>query len=678
MTIAVLSGSPAINAGDPSSCPSSDQRGVVRPQGAGCDIGAYEFVTGTTTTLVSAPNPSAYGESVTFTATVADSEAGSVPTGTVTFMDGATPLGIATLDGTAHAVFSTAALAAGSHEITAVYGGDTSFVTSTSAPLTQSVVQAATTTTITGDAPDPSVTGQAVTVTYTIIPVAPGSGTPTGDVTVSDGTNTCTGTVAAGGCSITFAIPGTGTLTATYAGDANFTGSVSPGETHTVNKAATTTAITVDAPDPSLAGQTVTVSYGVTVAAPGSGTPTGNVTVTDGASSCTGTVAAGSCIVALTTAGAHTLTATYAGDANYVGSVSAGESHTVDKSGTTTAITSDTPDPSVIGQIVTVSYSVTATAPGSGTPAGNVTVSDGVNSCTSTVAAGSCSLALATSGPRTLTATYAGDANFNGSSGTAAHAVLFQYLLGLSTSGSGTVTGNMIGVEGDGINCGSNCSETYNQGTVVILTAVPAAGWNFKTWAGDPDCSDGQVTVNGAMTCEAVFVLNNSVTFPAATGNGDITLVTNSPGCGFTSWGAKTEAQTGDDAAFEYPYGLVEFTLNCADADVTITFPGSVIGSTYRKYGPTTPGLVSTSAWYTLGNVTDNGNNSVTLHLHDGQLGDDTGVDGIIVDQGGVAQPAGKGPVDVPTMTEWGMIVFMVLAGLGAVRYLRKTGVIRG
>jgi uncharacterized repeat protein (TIGR01451 family) len=41
-TMPLLPGSPAINAGDPASCPGTDQRGVERPQGAGCDVGAYE------------------------------------------------------------------------------------------------------------------------------------------------------------------------------------------------------------------------------------------------------------------------------------------------------------------------------------------------------------------------------------------------------------------------------------------------------------------------------------------------------------------------------------------------------------------------------------------------------------------------------------------------------------
>ena len=44
LTHALLAGSPAIDAADDGVCPATDQRGVVRPQGMGCDVGAYEYV----------------------------------------------------------------------------------------------------------------------------------------------------------------------------------------------------------------------------------------------------------------------------------------------------------------------------------------------------------------------------------------------------------------------------------------------------------------------------------------------------------------------------------------------------------------------------------------------------------------------------------------------------------
>jgi hypothetical protein len=125
--------------------------------------------------------------------------------------------------------------------------------------------------------------------------------------------------------------------------------------------------------------------------------------------------------VTFDTVGAKTLTATYTGDTTHAGS-SDTEDHAV-KANTTTTITSDAPDPSTDGQNVTVNFTVTVNPPGSGTPTGDVTVSDGVDSCSASVAAGSCVLVLNTLGTRSLTATYPGDTDFNGSSDTEGHQV---------------------------------------------------------------------------------------------------------------------------------------------------------------------------------------------------------------------------------------------------------------
>ncbi|MBI3174925.1 MAG: Ig-like domain repeat protein [Chloroflexi bacterium] len=217
-----------------------------------------------------------------------------------------------------------------------------------------------TTTAITSDTPDPSIIGESVAFNYTVS-VNGGSGTPTGNVTVSDGANSCTGTVAAGTCSITFTSLGTKTLTATYEGDTYFNTSTSASVSHQVVNANTTTTITSDTPDPSLTGDAVTVNYSVTVVAPGTGIPTGNVTVSDGTNSCTGTVATGTCSITLTTPGVRTLTATYAGDSNFGGSTSAGVSHTVNAA---PAITSA----NTITFMVGINGSFTVTATGYPTP----------------------------------------------------------------------------------------------------------------------------------------------------------------------------------------------------------------------------------------------------------------------------------------------------------------------
>jgi hypothetical protein len=79
-------------------------------------------VYGTTTALASSPNPSDFGQSVTFTATVASG--GGVPVGTVTFTEGANVLASAVpVDAAGHAAFGTAALAVGSHVVTAAFTG---------------------------------------------------------------------------------------------------------------------------------------------------------------------------------------------------------------------------------------------------------------------------------------------------------------------------------------------------------------------------------------------------------------------------------------------------------------------------------------------------------------------------------------------------------------------------
>src|SRR5262249_3163435 len=102
----------------------------------------------TVTTVTSSANPALVGQVVTFTATVS---ASGTPTGTVTFNDGATTLGTATLNNSGQATFATSALAVGSHTITASYGGDAAFLGSTSAPLTQSIDP----TQVTSITPDP-------------------------------------------------------------------------------------------------------------------------------------------------------------------------------------------------------------------------------------------------------------------------------------------------------------------------------------------------------------------------------------------------------------------------------------------------------------------------------------------------------------------------------------------
>jgi hypothetical protein len=181
--------------------------------------------------LKSSPNPSVFGEEVTFTATVNPAGVSSnTPTGTVVFDDGQTPIEVLSLTN-GSASFNTGALSVGSHNITATYGGDANFATSTSSILTQVVDKASTTTTLLG-APNPANVGQTVTLTATVAAVSPGAGSPTGIVTFSEGAATLgTGTVSSGVATLNISTlsAGSHTIIASYGGDTNFIASASAG-----------------------------------------------------------------------------------------------------------------------------------------------------------------------------------------------------------------------------------------------------------------------------------------------------------------------------------------------------------------------------------------------------------------------------------------------------------------
>ncbi|MGW3274571.1 Ig-like domain repeat protein [Streptomyces kronopolitis] len=230
--------------------------------------------------------------------------------------------------------------------VSALYSGDSNFSSSSGTDL-QTVAPASTLTTVTS-APDPSVTGQPVTLTATVAALAPGAGVPTGTVTFDfgDGTATTSAPVSGGVARVTHtytSASGPLTVTALYDGDVSFLSS-SGTDTQTVNKAATTTAV-VSSPDPTVVGQPMTITATVASAAPGSGTPAGTVTFDfgDGTAPVTAPVAGGPATVGHTytaTAGSpYPLTATYNGDANYTPS-SGTDTQTVNKAATTTAVVS--------------------------------------------------------------------------------------------------------------------------------------------------------------------------------------------------------------------------------------------------------------------------------------------------------------------------------------------------
>jgi hypothetical protein len=196
---------------------------------SGSTVQSVQNLSATTTTATSSPNPSALGQSVTFTSTTTSST--GVPAGKVTFTEGTTVWASnVTVDGSGHASFSTTALAAGSHTITATFTGATGWGNSSGNAPPQVVNAAAGTTTTVTSSLNPSVRKQAVTFTATVAANPPGTGTPTGTVTFKDGTRTLgSASLTAGQASFTTSSLSKGThqITAVYGGSSSFLTSTS-------------------------------------------------------------------------------------------------------------------------------------------------------------------------------------------------------------------------------------------------------------------------------------------------------------------------------------------------------------------------------------------------------------------------------------------------------------------
>jgi len=194
------------------------------------------------------------------------------------------------------------------------------------------------------------------------------------------------------------------TVTYSYAGDSTFAAATNSATTLTVTPASQTITFTggpAAAAYGSTFGVSATASSGLTVTI----TASGACTISGGAGSGTVTMTSGTgnCVV----------TANQAGNSNFSAAPPKSSSTTAQTASSTTVISSNSPNPSTTGQAVAIGVKVT----GAGTPTGSVHVNASTGeACTATLAsgAGTCSITFTTTGPRTLTAVYSGDGNFNG------------------------------------------------------------------------------------------------------------------------------------------------------------------------------------------------------------------------------------------------------------------------
>jgi hypothetical protein len=359
-----------------------------------------------TTTITSSLNPAPAGASVTFTAFVASSY--GTPTGTVTFTDGATVLGTATLSA-GIATYASSSLTVGTHTITASYAASTNFAAS-SASLSE-VINGLTSGTFVSAAPNPAYVGETVTLSATVNGTR---ATPTGNITFMDET-AALGTAALNASGVatlsaTFATGGVHNLTAVYAGDRVFNPSTS--SVFAENVLLNPTAITVSAsPNPAVVFQTIGFTAQLTSST--GYVATGTVTfLANGTPIGTGTLQGGQALFSTSTlsAGTYAITASYGGSAGAASSSSVPFTLVVAPESSNVTLTSSA-NPALLGGAVT--FTAKVAVPG-GAPTGSMQFYDAgtllstaiVNAQQATYTTNTLAL-----GTHPITAVYSGDTN---------------------------------------------------------------------------------------------------------------------------------------------------------------------------------------------------------------------------------------------------------------------------
>ncbi len=542
---------------------------------------------GTTTTLTASPaSGDVFGQTVTLTATVSATPA--VDGGTVSFYDGSiTPanlIGTTSVDtSTGIASISTSNLSvntSGGHTLIAVYNGDTNFTASSNSISNYLISQANSTTTVTATPASGDVYGQNATFTATLASTltgapAPASGTVTfydGDVVNGTFLGSSTVTVSNGIATATLnyanlSVSPTGhTITAVYSGNGNYIFSAGALSNYIVSPAATTTTVAANPAPGSVFGQSVNFSAIITSNSPSTLTPDGGTVnfydagtlIGSGTVIVSGGVAKAQLNISSLSVTSHNISATYLGDANFVGSTGVLSNYTVSLANTTTTLTAS-PSSGSFGQPVTFTVTVVSKAPSrANIDGGTVSFYDGSVSTanllgtvplvvTTGVGTGTfttSSLAVNTTPGHTIIAVYSGDSEFATSTGNLSNyqvakagtittvgaspssGDIFGQPVTLTASVTTNFTGGPMadggtvsfydGVAGNGLFLGSapvNTTTGIASLTTSLLSVNTASGHTITAvYSGDTNFAAG----SGSLTNYLVFPVNTSTT---VTGN---------------------------------------------------------------------------------------------------------------------------------------------------------------
>ena len=366
-----------------------------------------------------------------------------------------------------------------------------------------------------------------------------------------------------------------------------------------VNQDSSTTTVSSTA-DPSVFGQAVTFTATVSAVAPGVGTPTGTITFTEGSATLAATVAMTSGQATFTTSAfsvaTHTITASYSGDGNFQTSTGTDSTspQVVNQDSSSTTISSSV-NPSVFGQVVTFTATVSAMSPGAGTPSGTVTFEEGSTTLAATVSVDSSgkatfSISSLSPGTHTITALYKGDGNFLTSSGSDSgspqvvtqlagsstavtssprpsvwgQTVTFTATVSTVSQGSGTPTGTVTFMEGSttlaSVALASGIA-TYTTSALAVGTHTISASYsgdsNFPASSGS-DSSAPQV-VNKAKT-STVLTVSSALQALLPSPFNDFPVVVGTGGGGTTLTLTATVAAVAPGAGT--PTGMVTFTAD--------------------------------------------------------------------------------------------------------------------
>jgi sugar lactone lactonase YvrE len=596
--------------------------------------------TATTITLTGSAN-SLSGKTLTLSATI--TSASGIPAGTVTFLDNGISIGQGTLSAQGIATLSTSALTVGSHPLTTVYAGSTSYSTSTSAPLLESIALATTTLTLNGPA-NPIDAGTPATFTVTLT----GNGVaPTGQLILTDGatvigaqavTSIGTFTFTTSTLSIT-----THQLTAAYAGDANNASATSNIFTATVRQAPTATTLQASA-NPQILNQPVTLTAAVTSTSPNL---SGSVTFFDGATAIgSGVLANGtaSFTTATLTAGSHTLTATFTGDTNHATSTSLSIAEQIVQNSAIALASSANPAPS--GAMVV--FTARVSGPTSTMPTGSITFTDSGTTLGSVTvdATGAASLSSSTLavGTHTVTAGYTGDPNFaavtsvpllqtiqnsstqialTASANPSTYATPLTFTAVITTNG-GIATGTVIFTDGPST-IGTAPLNNSGIAALTLSTLIPGAHNIIANYAGDGKASTSVSTplpVSVQQTSRVTLASSanpsptlSPITFTATVTNTGITTPTGTIAFtdGSTQLGLATLDPTGrasitvpalsastHSIVATYAGDIANFTSISAPTAQTVTLRGTattVTGTASNPTDPTQQTLIAVVRW---------------------------------------------------------------------------------